>query len=539
MIILVTADNFLQLFVGWEGVGVCSYLLINFWYNRILANKAAIKAMLMNRIADVFFIFGIILILINFKTLNYIVIFSLIDFINNLYIYIFFFEIKLIDLILFFLFLGAIGKSAQIGLHTWLPDAMEGPTPVSSLLHAATMVTAGVFLLVRCSFLFEKSDYILFLIIIIGSCTALFSSMVATYQYDIKKIIAYSTCSQLGYMFLSAGLSQYHIALYHLFNHAFFKALLFLGAGSIISSMLDEQDMRKMGFLFNKMPFTYIAIFIGSLAILGFPFLTGFYSKDILLESTFVSYSIDSLYIYIIGILTAFFTAVYSFKLIFFVFIIKSNFYNKFVKLNENNLFIIITLFLLSILSIFIGYLFSEIFVGIGSNYICNSTIFISFLNFNNLEIEYLGFFIKNLPITLSFLGLFLSYFFFFKFYLVNRIQNIIIFKLKKYIYTNYYNAGFFNYFYNKIFIYFFNLFYNINVKKIEKGFFELFGAVGIYLWCRNLSYKYRILSPFLINISLLLIYVNLLIVLLYILVLNLLFIKIIYIWLILYFIIY
>src|SRR6478672_1534517 len=208
---------------------------------------------------------------------------------------------------------------------------MEGPTPVSALLHAATMVTAGVFLLVRCSFIFEKSNYVLFFIIIIGSCTALFSSMVATYQYDVKKIIAYSTCSQLGYMFLSAGLSNYNITLFHLFNHAFFKALLFLGAGSIISSMLDEQDMRKMGFLAYKMPFTYISILIGSLAILGFPFLTGFYSKDILLESTYVSYSIDSLYIYIIGILTAFFTAVYSFKLIFFVFCIKSNSYNKFI----------------------------------------------------------------------------------------------------------------------------------------------------------------------------------------------------------------
>jgi len=334
MIILVTADNFLQLFVGWEGVGVCSYLLINFWYNRILANKAAIKAMLMNRIADVFFIFGIILILINFKTLNYIVIFSLIEYIKNLSIFIFFLDIKVIDLILFFLFLGAIGKSAQIGLHTWLPDAMEGPTPVSALLHAATMVTAGDFLLVRCSFIFEKSDLILFFIIIIGSCTALFSSIVATYQYDIKKIIAYSTCSQLGYMFFSAGLSNYNITLFHLFNHAFFKALLFLGAGSIISALLDEQDLRKMGSLIYKMPFTYFSFLVGSLAILGFPFLTGFYSKDILLECTYISYSIDSLYIYIIGILTAFFTAIYSFKLIFFAFFIKNNLYNKNIKLN-------------------------------------------------------------------------------------------------------------------------------------------------------------------------------------------------------------
>src|SRR5947209_5572430 len=190
---------------------------------------------------------------------------------------------------------------------------MEGPTPLSALLHAATMVTAGVFLLVRCSFIFEKSDLILFFIIIIGSCTALFSSIVATYQYDIKKIIAYSTCSQLGYMFFSAGLSNYNVTLFHLFNHAFFKALLFLGAGSIISALLDEQDYRRMGSLVYKMPFTYLSIFIGSMAIIGFPFLTGFYSKDFLLESTITSYCIDSIFIYFLGVFSAFFTAIYSF----------------------------------------------------------------------------------------------------------------------------------------------------------------------------------------------------------------------------------
>lgn len=437
--------------------------------------------MLMNRIADVFFIFGIILILINFKTLNYIVVFSLIEYISNLNIFIFFIEVKIVDLILFFLFLGAIGKSAQIGLHTWLPDAMEGPTPVSSLLHAATMVTAGVFLLIRCSFIFEQSNYILFLIIMIGSCTALFSSITAAYQYDIKKIIAYSTCSQLGYMFFSAGLSNYNITLFHLFNHAFFKALLLLGAGSIISAALDEQDLRKMGSLIYKMPFTYFSILIGSMAILGFPFLTGFYSKDILLESTFVSYSVDSLYIYIIGVLTAFFTAVYSFKLIFFVFFIKTNLYNKKIKLSESNLFMLAPLLFLSILSIFVGYLFSEIFIGLGNNYI-NNSIFINFENFNSIEVEFISPLIKNMPLILTFLGTFLSYFFFFKFSFKKKGGYISFFILKKYIYTNYYYASFFNFFYNKVFIYFLNLFYNINVKNIEKGFFELFGPVGLYL---------------------------------------------------------
>jgi NADH-ubiquinone oxidoreductase chain 5 len=358
---------------------------------------------------------------------------------------------------------------------------MEGPTPVSALLHAATMVTAGVFLLVRCSFIFEKSDLILFFIIIIGSCTALFSSIVATYQYDIKKIIAYSTCSQLGYMFFSAGLSNYNITLFHLFNHAFFKALLFLGAGSIISALLDEQDLRKMGSLIYKMPFTYFSFLVGSLAILGFPFLTGFYSKDILLECTYISYSIDSLYIYIIGILTAFFTAIYSFKLIFFAFFIKNNLYNKNIKLNENNIYILIPLFILSILSIFVGYLFSEIFIGLGNNYI-NNSIFISFEHYNNIEIEFISPLIKNMPLILTFFGMFFSYSFFFKLSSKKKKRNTYFFILKKHIYTNYYNAGFFNFFYNKIFIYFLNIFYKINVKKIEKGFFELYGPIGLYL---------------------------------------------------------
>lgn len=234
MLILVAADNFLLLFLGWEGVGVCSYILINFWYTRILANKAALKAMIMNRIADVFFIFALVLLILYFKSVNYILIFHLMPFFLNEIISFFGFNLKLIDVIAFFILIGAIGKSAQIGLHTWLPDAMEGPTPVSALLHAATMVTGGVFLVIRCSPIFEYSNIILCLMTLIGGITAFFCALIAIYQYDIKKVIAYSTCSQLGYMFFSCGLSNYHLAIFHLFNHAFFKALLFLGAGSII-----------------------------------------------------------------------------------------------------------------------------------------------------------------------------------------------------------------------------------------------------------------------------------------------------------------
>jgi proton-translocating NADH-quinone oxidoreductase chain L len=281
MLMLVTADNFVQMFISWEGVGLCSYLLINFWFTRVLANKAALKAMIMNRIADVFFVLGIIFIILTFKTSDYLVVFNLIDFVKGDFIIFLNYKINKLTLICFFLFIGGVGKSAQLGLHTWLPDAMEGPTPVSSLLHAATMVTAGVFLLLRASPIFEYAPFILTFVLIIGGFTTFFSAIIGVFQYDIKKIIAYSTCSQLGYMFFSCGLSNYQVAIFHLFNHAFFKALLFLSAGSIIHAMFDEQDMRRMGGLLNFLPFTYFAIFIGSLAIMGFPFLTGFYSKDL------------------------------------------------------------------------------------------------------------------------------------------------------------------------------------------------------------------------------------------------------------------
>jgi len=537
MIILVTADNFIQLFVGWEGVGLCSYLLINFWYNRINANKAAIKAMLMNRIADVFFIFGILLILLEFKSANYFLIFSLIDQIKFNSIFFIFTYINLIDLILFFIFLGAIGKSAQIGLHTWLPDAMEGPTPVSSLLHAATMVTAGVFLLVRCSFIFENSEFILILVLLFGGFTALFSALVATFQYDIKKVIAYSTCSQLGYMFFSSGLSNYNITLFHLFNHAFFKALLFLGAGSIISSLLDEQDMRKMGALLYKIPFTYISIFIGSLAIIGFPFLTGFYSKDLLIEFAYITYSLDGIYIWLLGLFTAFLTALYSFKLIFFVFFQKLNIFNNNNFIKEDNIFIIIALFVLSFLSIIIGYFFFDIFTGLGTPYFYNS-IFINFNKYNIMETEFINPFIKNLPVIVSFFGILIFYFFFYKLNIKKRSFYRYLYNIKTYVFILFFNAGFFNFFYNKIFIFFFKLFYDINIKIIEKGFFELLGPTGFYLFFRNISYKIRLLSPYLINLSILLIFISIILIIYYIILVNYFLVESIYIILLLFYII-
>jgi len=244
---------------------------------------------------------------------------------------------------------------------------MEGPTPVSSLLHAATMVTAGVFLILRCSPIFEYSANVLVFVTVIGGFTALFSSLTGIFQYDVKKVIAYSTCSQLGYMFFACGLSNYNVAMFHLFNHAFFKALLFLSAGSIIHALMDEQDMRRMGGLINFLPFTYFCILLGSLAIMGFPFLTGFYSKDLVLELAGIRYILDSNFVHFLGLTSALFTSIYSIRLILFVFISKPNFFRIFFSIHESDIYMCFSMFFLCLFSIFIGYIFSDITVGFGT----------------------------------------------------------------------------------------------------------------------------------------------------------------------------
>ena len=317
MLVLVVSDNFIQLFFGWEGVGLSSYLLIGFWYKKDSANKAAIKAFLVNRIGDFGLAIGIFLIFLYFGTLNYNEVFQQASNFSQNKINFLGLEANLITLISLFLFIGAMGKSAQFFLHTWLPDAMEGPTPVSALIHAATMVTAGVFLVVRCSPIFEYSQFALNVVTIIGMTTAFFAATVAIVQNDIKKIIAYSTCSQLGYMFFAAGVGAYNVAMFHLFTHAFFKALLFLGSGSVIHSMNDEQDIRNMGDLWKKMPFTWIAMIVGTLALTGFPFLSGFYSKDAIIEYAYLSQSNIGYIATAVGIITALLTAIYSWRLIF------------------------------------------------------------------------------------------------------------------------------------------------------------------------------------------------------------------------------
>jgi len=385
MLTLVTADNFLQLFFGWEGVGLCSYLLIGFWYKKPSANSAAIKAFIVNRVGDFGFALGIFLIFYLFGTVNYDEVFLKIpEFINK--------EISLlnnsppfpflgtavksIDLICLLLFIGAMGKSAQFFLHTWLPDAMEGPTPVSALIHAATMVTAGVFLVVRCSPIFEYSQVALNIVASVGMITALFAASVALVQNDIKKIVAYSTCSQLGYMFFAAGIGAYHVAIFHLFTHAFFKALLFLGSGCVIHSFNGEQDTRNMGGVWKKIPYTYVLMIIGTLALTGFPFLSGFYSKDAIIEFAYFKDSTIGYYACLVGILTALLTAIYSWRLIFKTFHGKyNNKKNKINSVNESSTFMLIPSSLLAIGAIFAGILFKENFIGENSSEFWNGSI--------------------------------------------------------------------------------------------------------------------------------------------------------------------
>jgi len=364
MLMLVTSDNFLQLFFGWEGVGLCSYFLIGFWFKKDSANAAAIKAFLVNRVGDFGFAIGIFLIFYIFGTVNYSEVFSQIPQSANKEIYFIGITVKAIDLICILLFIGAMGKSAQFLLHTWLPDAMEGPTPVSALIHAATMVTAGVFLVVRCSPIFEYSQLALNIICIVGMTTAFFAATVAIVQNDIKRIIAYSTCSQLGYMFFAAGVGAYNVAMFHLFTHAFFKALLFLGSGSVIHSFRDEQDIRNMGGVWKKLPYTWALMIIGTLALTGFPFLSGYYSKEAIIEFAYLKGSVFGTLAAYIGIFTAFLTAIYSWRLIFKTF--HGNYENKKLKIetmHESPYVMLIPLIILAIGSIFAGFFFKEIFI--------------------------------------------------------------------------------------------------------------------------------------------------------------------------------
>jgi NADH-quinone oxidoreductase subunit L len=320
MLMLVTADNFVQLFFGWEGVGLCSYLLVGFWYDRPAANAAAIKAFVVNRIGDFGFALGIFAVYEIFGSLQFDTVFAAAPDVAHNTIPFLGHQVDALTLSCILLFIGAMGKSAQIGLHTWLPDAMEGPTPVSALIHAATMVTAGVFMLARLSPLFEYAPVALALVTVIGATTAIFAASVGMAQNDIKRVIAYSTCSQLGYMFFAAGVSAYSAAIFHLMTHAFFKALLFLAAGSVIHAMSGEQDMRKMGGLWRHIPWTYALMWVGSLSLAGIWPFAGYYSKDTIVEAAWAAGTSVGYYAYGMGVLAAFLTAFYSWRLIFMTF---------------------------------------------------------------------------------------------------------------------------------------------------------------------------------------------------------------------------
>jgi NADH-quinone oxidoreductase subunit L len=319
MLMLVTSDNLAQLFVGWEGVGLCSYLLIGFWFKKPEANAAAIKAFLVNRVGDFGFALGIFATFALFGSIHYDEIFSNAPAHTASVLTFLGYELPAMTLICILLFIGAMGKSAQLGLHTWLPDAMEGPTPVSALIHAATMVTAGVFMVARLSPLFEQSETALLVVTLVGAATAFFAATVGLVQNDIKRVIAYSTCSQLGYMFFACGVGAYAAGIFHLMTHAFFKALLFLGAGSVIHGMSGEQDMRKMGGIWDKMPITYGYMWIGSLALAGIPWFAGYYSKDMILEAAYAGGGAGK-FAFALGVAAAFMTAFYSWRLLILTF---------------------------------------------------------------------------------------------------------------------------------------------------------------------------------------------------------------------------
>ena len=365
MLVLVSSNNLLQMFFGWEGVGLASYLLIGFWHHKDSANKAAIKAFVVNRVGDFGYAIGIAGIFYIFGTISFDSIFSQVDQFSEHQIQFLSFSFPTLDFLCFLLFIGAMGKSAQLGLHTWLPDAMEGPTPVSALIHAATMVTAGVFLVARMSPLYEFATFTNLFITFIGAATAIFAASIALTQNDIKRVIAYSTCSQLGYMFFAAGVGAYNASIFHLTTHAFFKALLFLSAGSVIHAMHHEQDMRKMGGLFKKIPFTATMMWIGSLAIIGFPYLSGYYSKESILENAFYASNGIAYFAYLVGILTALLTAFYSWRLLFLTFHGENRSNNKtYDHAHESPLVMTAPLFILAIGSIFSGIFFADYFIG-------------------------------------------------------------------------------------------------------------------------------------------------------------------------------
>jgi proton-translocating NADH-quinone oxidoreductase chain L len=481
MLILVTSDNFIGLFLGWEGVGLCSYLLISFWFTRIQANKAAIKAMVVNRIADLAFTVGVLAIFYTFQTVEFNVVFGLAPYFVNSTILFGNTPVSPLVLISLLLFLGAMGKSAQIGLHTWLPDAMEGPTPVSALIHAATMVTAGVFLIIRCSPLFECVPSILLFITFIGAATAFMAATAGLLQNDLKKVIAYSTCSQLGYMVFACGLSSYSLSLFHLANHAFFKALLFLSAGAVIHAVSNEQDLRRFGALIRLLPYTYAMFLIGSLALMGFPFLTGFYSKDIILEVAASTVTVPGTFAYWLGLITAFFTAFYSFRLLYLAFYGTSRSPRPYlVNAHELTPRMAFSLAVLSLGSIFLGYLAKDLFIGFGTPFWNGSIYHAPTTTGAQLAGEFLPFFVKMTPFfgsMFSVLLVFLINSSFFATQVSSFYTNRNVRSLHRFLSHKWYFDTVYNRLVNQPLL---EGGYRVVFKLLDKGILEIFGPTGL-----------------------------------------------------------
>jgi NADH-ubiquinone oxidoreductase chain 5 len=478
MIILVTANNFLLMFVGWEGVGICSYLLVSFWFTRIAANQSSISAFLTNRVGDCFLTIGIFAILWSFGNIDYSTVFSLAPFINE----------NIITIIGLCILIGAMAKSSQIGLHIWLPMAMEGPTPVSALIHAATMVTAGVYLLMRTSPLIEYSSTVLVICLWLGGITTVFSSLIGLFQQDIKKVIAYSTMSQLGMMVIAIGLSSYNVALFHLINHAFYKGLLFLGAGAVIHAVVDNQDFRKYGGLIAFLPLTYSVMLIASLSLVAFPFMTGFYSKDFILESAYGQFFFSGIVVYFISSIGAMFTTLYSVKVLYLTFLTNPNgSFINYKHIHEGDLFISLPLIILAIFSILFGYIAKDIFIGLGSDLFTDNSLFIHPTHEIMLDTEFaVPTLFKLLPLVffvlLSFLAIIIYEY-------IPKV--IILFKLNRLGYNifSFFNQRFFfELLYNK---YITGIIFKLGshtTKILDKGSVELLGPFGLEKGLVNLS---------------------------------------------------
>ena len=412
MLMLVTADNLVQLFFGWEGVGLASYLLINFWYEKPSANNAAIKAFLVNRVGDFGFLLGIFAIFVLTGSVQFDAIFAKVPELVGQKLHFLSWNMDALTIACLLLFIGAMGKSAQLGLHTWLPDAMEGPTPVSALIHAATMVTAGVFMVCRLSPVFEYAPSALEVVAVVGALTAFVAATIGFTQFDIKRVIAYSTMSQLGYMFFAAGVSAYGAAMFHLFTHAFFKALLFLGAGSVIHALHHEQDMRNMGGVWKKIPFTYAVMWIGNLALAGLPFFAGYYSKDMILEAAYASASPVGKFAFALGIAAALLTAFYSWRLLFMTFHGKPRMEKSvFDHAHESPIVMLIPLAVLALGALFAGVGFHNWFIGHDMAHFWGKAILVLQDN-NSIEAahHHTPAWVKLAPLVVGLIGIALAY---------------------------------------------------------------------------------------------------------------------------------